>query len=105
MVIMMRQPNETLNVYDLTSFQVKASNLLFRKLYDKKDIDMRSARKILSGIKMKRAESKRLLKKLHKLGLISIIHGKVRLASIGLYYDILDEDNKKLVDGLSQKGT
>jgi hypothetical protein len=46
---------------------------------------------------MRRSEAKRLIIKLHKLGIVSIIHGKLRLGAPGLYFDLLTPENKKLL--------
>lgn len=93
-------------IYSLTDLESMSFNLLFSKLFLVKDEDYSTTKRWLSGFrkeksntqrKLQKPEIKKILFSLHKKGLISIMHGRVRIGSIGQYTDYLTDENKKMV--------
>jgi len=100
--------NDGIYIYDLEESEKQGFNVLFPELFDVKSIDMDTVRKQLSGIRLNppcadkatRLVIQKWLWHWQMLGFVSILHGQVRLGSPGLYFDLLDEDNKKLIKNL-----
>lgn len=80
-------------LYKISPLEGKALNLTIRKLLQEKDIGIKDGQKLLSGQKVKLKVSKNLLWKWHRDGILTIIHGRVRLANFSLYCNIIDEQN------------
>lgn len=94
-----------LYLYEGSPLERHALNLMLEKLIQGKDANISDILKSMSGLrsetsgnqKVKLPTSKSLLRKWHKLGIITVVHGKVRLGNFSLYSDILDEQNLTLL--------
>ena len=98
-------PDGELFIYDMSECEKRAFNLVFAKLFDEKETDEPSIFKLLSGLrvsqgsyeKVKKSMVKAWIRKWHRLGLVSVFHGKIRNGSIGLAADLLDDKSKEIV--------
>ena len=97
--------SNTLLVYNASQKEVRAFNIIFKQLFYVKDMDVHSARKILSGArlegasKLNRESINRCIIKWHKYGFVTLLHGRLRLGSIGLISEcsMLEDYTKKLI--------
>jgi len=99
-------------VCKISPIEKRAFNLTLKMLLKEKEVTKAQIFKIMSGLrentngneKIKLATSKSLLKRLHKLGLITIFRDEIRTGNFLLYsnvLDVLDEDNQnKLTEKL-----
>jgi hypothetical protein len=85
--------------------ELRGYNVLFSKLAPDRDISQRTARKILSGVRLQVGSRAKVSKRTaqlwlnhwHTLGLVTLIHGRVRLGSPCIYSSVLDNKNKALM--------
>jgi hypothetical protein len=92
-------------IYDMSECEKRAFNLVFAKLFDEKETDEPSIFKLLSGLrvsqgsyeKVKKSVVKAWIRKWHRLGIITVLHGQIRLGSIGLAVNLLDDKSKEIV--------
>jgi len=92
-------------IYDMSECEKRGFNLVFAKLFDEKDTDESSIFKLLSGLrvsqgsyeKVKKSVVKAWVRKWHRLGIVTVLHGQIRLGSIGLAVNLLDDKSKEIV--------
>lgn len=96
----LKSPAEALFIPTMSVPERRAFNILFGKLYGEKDTDLRTARRWLSGVrsgngshKATKGKIKPWLAHWHRMGLIAIVHGRVRLGNLNLSFSALDDRN------------
>ena len=97
--------NKEIFIPDMSECEKRAFNLVFAKLFDEKDTDESSIFKLLSGLrvsqgsyeKVKKSVVKAWVRKWHRLGIVTVLHGQIRLGSIGLAVNLLDDKSKEIV--------
>lgn len=80
-------------------------NVVFQKLLNERDTDEASVFKLLSGVrtapgqqtKVGKATVRVWIRRWHRSGLVTLIHGRLRLGPVGLYADLLSSENKKRI--------
>jgi hypothetical protein len=101
----MKRMPDSFYILDISVEEQRGYNVLFTKLAPDRDISQPAARKILSGVRLQSGTKAKVskhtaqvwLRHWHRLGLVTLIHGRVRLGSPGIYSSVLDEDNKELI--------
>jgi hypothetical protein len=104
-MVYMNQLEPELLIYDVPLEEGRALNMLFSRLYNKKDVDKAYVFKLLSGLrafdkgtaKTTKGTAKAWLRRWHRQGWITMLHGRVRLGNMGLFMQYLTKDNINLL--------
>lgn len=89
----------------ISDLEIRSFNLMLEKLMQNKNTKTSSILESMSGLrtkthrnpKVKLPISKNLLRKWHKMGIITIFRDKIRVGNVLLYSDILNEKNQKIL--------
>jgi hypothetical protein len=92
-------------LYKFSDVERHALNLVVRRLLEDRAVATSTLLKAMSGLrleshgnrKIRLSQSKRLIWVFHKQGIITCLHGKVRLGNILLYSGILDEESRNIL--------
>jgi hypothetical protein len=101
----MKSIDDSFYVLDIPVQELRGFNVVFPKIARDRDFSERTTRKVLSGIRSKvgarekvsKREAQIWLRHWHRLGLVTRIHGRVRLGSPSVYAGVLDDKNKALM--------